>query len=84
MGFRSWYPAAPPVVQTRSADPSVLMMESHTGIAKRLREIVGRFDLMFKRKAFVHWYTGEGMDEMEFQQARKNVNDLITEYGQVA
>ena len=46
-------------------------------------ELIGRFDNIFKRKAFLHWYTGEGMDEMEFQQARKNVNDLITEYGQV-
>jgi hypothetical protein len=24
---------------------------------------------MFKRKAFLHWYTGEGMDEMEFTEA---------------
>merc|ERR1711935_158220 len=24
---------------------------------------------MFRRKAFLHWYTGEGMDEMEFTEA---------------
>merc|ERR1712142_1200319 len=29
---------------------------------------------------FLHWYKGEGMDEMEFQEADKNVRDLITEY----
>ena len=23
---------------------------------------------MFRRKAFLHWYTGEGMDEMEFTE----------------
>jgi len=28
----------------------------------------------------LHWYKGEGMDEMEFQEADKNVRDLITEY----
>ena len=22
---------------------------------------------MFRRKAFLHWYTGEGMDEMELE-----------------
>merc|ERR1712224_476587 len=27
-------------------------------------------------KAFLHWYKGEGMDEMEFQEADKNVRDL--------
>lgn len=37
---------------------------------------------MFKRKAFLHWYTGEGMDEMEFTEAESNMNDLIAEYQQ--
>ena len=35
---------------------------------------------MFRRKAFLHWYTGEGMDEMEFTEAESNMNDLISEY----
>ena len=37
---------------------------------------------MFRRKAFLHWYTGEGMDEMEFTEAESNENDLIAEYQQ--
>lgn len=37
---------------------------------------------MFRRKAFLHWYTGEGMDEMEFTEAESNLNDLISEYQQ--
>lgn len=32
---------------------------------------------MFKRKAFLHWYTGEGMDEMEFTEAESNCQDLM-------
>ncbi|KAJ2704606.1 Tubulin beta-2 chain [Coemansia sp. D1744] len=37
---------------------------------------------MFRRKAFLHWYTDEGMDEMEFTEAESNMNDLINEYQQ--
>lgn len=37
---------------------------------------------MFKRKAFLHWFTGEGMEEMEFSEAESNVLDLIFEYQQ--
>ena len=37
---------------------------------------------MFRRKAFLHWYTGEGMDEMEFTEAESNMNDLVSEYQQ--
>eukprot|EP00977_Amphora_coffeiformis_P024111 scaffold15089_cov168-Amphora_coffeaeformis.AAC.3 len=40
------------------------------------------FTVMFRRKAFLHWYTGEGMDEMEFTEAESNLNDLISEYQQ--
>jgi tubulin beta len=39
---------------------------------------------MFRRKAFLHWYTGEGMDEMEFTEAESNMQDLVAEYQQCA
>lgn len=37
---------------------------------------------MFRRRAFLHWYTGEGMEEAEFASAQQNVHDLIAEYQQ--
>ena len=39
-----------------------------------------QFNNLFKRKAFLHWYTGEGMDETEFTEAAANIADLITGY----
>jgi len=36
----------------------------------------------FVAKLFLHWYTGEGMDEMEFTEAESNMNDLVSEYQQ--
>ena len=30
----------------------------------------------------MHYYTGEGMDEMEFTEAESNMNDLVCEYQQ--
>ncbi|XP_038819414.1 tubulin beta-2A chain-like isoform X4 [Salvelinus namaycush] len=46
------------------------------------RRISEQFTAMFRRKAFLHWYTGEGMDEMEFTEAESNMNDLVSEYQQ--
>ena len=40
------------------------------------------FEAMFKKNAYVHWYTAEGMDQSEFREAVSNVNDLISEYQQ--
>ena len=51
-----------------------------TAIKGVFQRISAQFAKMYKRKAFLHWYLGEGMDEMEFQEADKNVRDLITEY----
>jgi len=51
-----------------------------TAIKGVFQRVSAQFAKMYKRKAFLHWYKGEGMDEMEFQEADKNVRDLITEY----
>ncbi|OTA55659.1 beta tubulin [Hypoxylon sp. EC38] len=53
-----------------------------TALQEILRRVGDQFAVMFQRKAFLHWYTGEGMDEMEFTEAQSNMNDLISEYQQ--
>nr|GEX17706.1 tubulin 8 [Tanacetum cinerariifolium] len=40
-----------------------------TSIQEMVRRVSEQFTAMFRRKAFLHWYTGEGMDEMEFTGA---------------
>jgi tubulin beta len=53
-----------------------------TSIQEMFKRVSDQFTLMFRRKAFLHWYTGEGMDEMEFTEAESNINDLVAEYQQ--
>jgi len=59
---------------------SATFVANTTAIKGVFQRISAQFAKMYKRKAFLHWYKGEGMDEMEFQEADKNVRDLITEY----
>ncbi|XP_019866612.1 tubulin beta chain-like isoform X2 [Aethina tumida] len=51
-----------------------------TAIKDVWKRILETFSVMLRRKAFMHWYTGEGMDEMEFQEAENNLKDLMAEY----
>ena len=44
-----------------------------TSIQEIFKRIGEQFRAMFKRKAFMHWYTGEGMDEMEFTEVCFNL-----------
>ncbi|KAM7280177.1 hypothetical protein ACFE04_007311 [Oxalis oulophora] len=53
-----------------------------TSIQEMYRRVSEQFTAMFRRKAFLHWYTGEGMDEREFTEAESNMNDLVSEYQQ--
>lgn len=53
-----------------------------TAVQEVFRRVADQFVVMFKRKAFLHWYIGEGMDEMEFTEAESNMNDLVAEYQQ--
>jgi tubulin beta len=62
------------------SDMDCTSVTNTTALKGVFQRLATQFGTMFRRKAFLHWYTGEGMDEMEFQEADKNVRDLITEY----
>merc|ERR1712127_67911 len=61
---------------------SVTFLGNSTAIREMFKRVGEQFTAMFRRKAFLHWYTGEGMDEMEFTEAESNMNDLVSEYQQ--
>nr|P12457.1 RecName: Full=Tubulin beta chain; AltName: Full=Beta-tubulin [Euglena gracilis]CAA33797.1 unnamed protein product [Euglena gracilis] len=61
---------------------SATFIGNNTAIQEMFKRVSEQFTAMFRRKAFLHWYTGEGMDEMEFTEAESNMNDLVSEYQQ--
>ncbi|KAG9298340.1 hypothetical protein G9A89_002828 [Geosiphon pyriformis] len=84
--FVEWIPSnvktavcdIPPIGLTMSGT----FLGNSTAIQELFKRISTQFTAMFRRKAFLHWYTGEGMDEMEFTEAESNMNDLVSEYQQ--
>ena len=46
-----------------------------TATQEMFKHVADQFTSMLRRKAFLHCYTGEGMDEMEFTEAASNMND---------
>ncbi|KAI1713554.1 tubulin/FtsZ family, GTPase domain-containing protein [Ditylenchus destructor] len=69
-------------IPPRGLKMSATFIGNTTAIQELFKRISEQFTAMFRRKAFLHWYTGEGMDEMEFTEAESNMNDLISEYQQ--
>merc|ERR1712117_799153 len=64
----------------KTSKMSATFVANTTALKGIFQRLATQFGAMYRRKAFLHWYKGEGMDEMEFQEADKNVRDLITEY----
>jgi len=69
-------------VPPRGLPMAATFIGNSTAIQEIFKRISEQFTAMFRRKAFLHWYTGEGMDEMEFTEAEANMNDLVSEYQQ--
>ncbi|KAL4707179.1 hypothetical protein ACJJTC_018914 [Scirpophaga incertulas] len=69
-------------IPPRGLKMSATFVGNTTAIQEVFKRILGQFASMFRRKAFLHWYTGEGMDEADFTEADSNVYDLVSEYQQ--
>jgi tubulin beta len=82
--FVEWIPSniKSSIINTPPATSKIscTFVANTTALKGIFQRLATQFGAMYRRKAFLHWYKGEGMDEMEFQEADKNVRDLITEY----
>lgn len=86
--FVPWIPD--PVTFSMCSVPALDAPVSATGIVNSasmvdvFKRIDHHFSLMYRRKAFLHSYVNEGMDEIELVEAQSNLQDIIESYLQVS
>lgn len=82
--FKSWIPES---LHYHNTDmllegfyESSALISNSTSITKLFENILLKFNSLYGKKAFLWYFTQEGMDKMEFTGASANLQDLIDEY----
>merc|ERR1740122_790771 len=72
-----------PIISAEKAYHEQLSVAEITNSVFEPAAMMVKCDLMYSKRAFVHWYVGEGMEEGEFSEAREDLAALEKDYEEV-
>ncbi|XP_070151121.1 tubulin beta chain-like [Polyergus mexicanus] len=69
-------------IATYNTNISATSLSNTTAIQDVFKTLLDQFQEMFTRKAYLHSYINEGMEESDFLEAQNSLSSLISEYQQ--
>ena len=84
MGRIQTPPSVKPGGSLEEPKRSALLMVNTTEMGTMIERLGCKFDLLYSKRAFVHWFLKEGMEETEFTIAREDVAAVVLALGRAA
>ncbi|KAF5399946.1 Tubulin alpha chain [Paragonimus heterotremus] len=80
--------AQPPIFMAHDShlaptDCSVTMLANSTAIRSVWATVGAKFDMMFSRRCFLHWFLNEGLEESEMKEARETLASIEQDYREI-
>lgn len=64
-------------------DCSVTLLANSTAISSVWAAVGTKFDMLFSKRCFVHWFLNEGLEEAEMSEARETLASIEADYREI-
>ncbi|PAA84737.1 hypothetical protein BOX15_Mlig029723g3 [Macrostomum lignano] len=83
VGINGQVPTVVPGGDLANVPRALCALSNTTAICDAWDRLAYKFDFLYSKRAFVHWFVGEGMEEAEFAEAREFLSCLRRDYEEI-